>query len=70
MYYKEEGVMKQTDELGRRLDCHFCNMGKIKTVCTILKDFYNRENSSSDLCGDCPFFKTEDEFWSGWQKRV
>ena len=59
---------KQVDECGRRTDCHFYLNNGHKTVCTALRDFYNAEDLT-DMCKDCPFFKTDDEFWEGWNRR-
>ncbi len=57
------------DLRGRRLDCHFCTTRKNTVVCSVLKEFYNADKFEDDnLCGDCPFFKTEKEFWDGWKK--
>lgn len=61
--------MEYRDELGRRRNCHFCTTGTRRVSCSALRDFYNRENSEKNLCGECPFFKTEAEFWAGWRKR-
>lgn len=63
-----ENIIK--DAQGRRLDCHFCTRRSKGLSCTVLKDFYNAGNDNKDeLCGECPFFKTEDDFWKGWNKR-
>lgn len=61
--------MELRDNLGRRTDCHFCTNGRSKIKCSVLKDFYNIEDDPENLCGECPFFKTEADFWAGWRKR-
>ena len=61
--------MEMKDNLGRRRDCHFCTNGTRKVSCSVLKDFYNIENDLTDQCGECPFFKTEEQFRAGWSKR-
>ncbi len=55
-----------------RTDCHFCSVKKSRISCMVLKDFYNAENpdKKDDLCGNCPFFKTEKEFWDGWRNCI
>lgn len=54
-----------------RTECHFCSVKKSSIVCMALTDFYNAEKPEKerDLCGGCPFFKTEREFWDGWKRR-
>ena len=59
--------MDNKDQFGRRRDCHFCLTGTKKVICTVLKDFYNSEKDSLNLCGDCPFYKTDEDFWEGWK---
>lgn len=61
--------MTNRDELGRRRDCHFCVSGTRKVFCVILKDFYNAEAERDNLCGECPFFKTDADFFAGWSSR-
>lgn len=41
-------------------DCYFEN----KNECSALTDFYNFPNKNA--CENCPFFKTEKEFWKGY----
>lgn len=60
--------MTMKDDMGRRRDCHFCMERGTKITCTALEEFYN-ETDKTDLCGKCPFFKTETEFWDGWRRR-
>lgn len=61
--------MNNRDVLGRRRDCHFCVNGTKKAFCAILKDFYNAEEDRENLCGECPFFKTDADFFAGWENR-
>ncbi len=61
--------MENIDQFGRKRDCHFCITGTKKIFCSVLKDFYNSEKDCQNLCGDCPFFKTDSEFWEGWKNR-
>lgn len=61
--------MENKDELGRRRDCHFCVTGSRKIFCSVLKEFYNIDKDGFDLCGKCPFYKTDKEFLEGWSKR-
>ncbi len=51
------------DLRGRRRDCHFCIVHNKNYMCTALEKFYNSEDKT-DLCGKCPFFKTDEEFGS------
>ena len=45
-------------------NCHFFIEGKYPS-CKALKALYN----TSD-CGECPFFKTKEQFWEGWKHRI
>lgn len=59
---------KVKDEMGIRRDCHFCMQRGTRVTCTALEEFYN-ETDKTDLCGKCPFYKTDKEFWDGWRRR-
>ena len=52
------------DERGIITNCHFC-VGKGRgRVCNALDDFYNADKGEFNrLCANCPFFKTDREFW-------
>lgn len=56
---------------GRKTDCHFCSVRNAKATCHVLKDFYNADkpDMADNLCGGCPFYKTDEEFWAGFKKR-
>lgn len=68
-YGETYGYSGHVDLMGRKLDCHFCAQRKNTLICSVLKEFYNADNPrNGDLCGECPFFKTEEEFWDGFRK--
>ena len=56
------------DNAGRNIDCHFLDEKRKRYRCTILIDFYNASNIF-DICGKCPFYKTDEEFIKGWRNR-
>ena len=57
------------DEYGRITNCHFFHIKGTSKVCTALCDFYNADNIDIDrLCENCPFFKTDAEFWDDYHK--
>ena len=56
------------DNYGRRLDCHFLAIHPKNTYCPVLKSFYN-DTDYCNLCKNCPFFKTDEEFMAGWKRR-
>lgn len=52
------------NEHGIITNCHFCKTRGKTQVCNALDDFYNADSGdTSNLCGKCPFFKTERQFW-------
>lgn len=55
------------DKRGRLRECHFCVSRYKNYVCTALEKFYNFEDKEN-MCGNCPFFKTDEEFLKGWGK--
>lgn len=64
---KGEDKMRK-DECGRYTDCHFLQQRRRRMQCLALKDFYNADDLKN-LCKDCPFFKTDEEFEKGWNNR-
>lgn len=51
-----------------RADCHFFRTDKKQRCqCMALSNFYNAENHD-DYCGECPFFKTDEEFKTAWNR--
>lgn len=56
------------DKAGYAVDCHFLKKRGESKECQCLVDFYN-SSDISDMCGICPFFKTEAEFKDGFMKR-
>ncbi len=57
----------ERDKRGRIRECHFCISKNKNYVCTALEKFYNFEDKEN-MCGNCPFFKTDEEFMKGWRK--
>ncbi len=57
----------ERDKRGRLRECHFCVSKYKNYVCTALEKFYNFEDKTN-MCGNCPFFKTDEEFLKGWRK--
>lgn len=53
---------------GGRDDCHFYKSHNDKASCQALRDFYNA-NDPEDICGKCPFFKTDEEYIKGRERR-
>lgn len=51
-----------------RTDCHFFKDNGIRQSCQALRDFYNAHDPD-DACGKCPFFKTDEEWRKGREKR-
>ncbi len=58
----------ELDKYGRRLGCHFYSNNGSRVSCTALRSFYN-EDDNKNQCGSCPFFKTDEEFMEGWNRR-
>ena len=58
------------DELGRRTACHFYTISGKKTLCSALKDFYAADKDKNDQCRGCVFFKTDEEFECGMNRRA
>ena len=53
---------------GGRTDCHFYKDNGKRPSCQALRKFYN-EDDPSDICGKCPFFKTDEEYINGRERR-
>lgn len=53
---------------GGREDCHFYKQKGKKPSCQALREFYNEEDKN-DICGKCPFFKTDEEYIKGRERR-
>lgn len=51
-----------------RENCHFLTKSSRKASCAALAEFYN--NNNDDCCGKCPFFKTDEDFNRGWNRRL
>ncbi len=63
--YFSEDELPEYDSYGRRLACYFYKNVNGRPSCRALIGFYNAEDVRNQ-CGNCPFFKTEAEFKSGW----
>lgn len=59
----------ERDKRGRIRECHFCECRHKNYYCNALENFYNAQDKN-DMCGRCPFFKTDEEFMKGWGKGV
>lgn len=53
---------------GGRTDCHFYHNNGKKPSCQALREFYNEEDKNN-ICGKCPFFKTDEEYIRGRERR-
>ena len=51
-----------------RKDCHFFMEGTKKNCCTALRNFYNYPDVN--MCGQCPFHKTHEEFKRGFYNAI
>lgn len=51
-----------------RTDCHFYEQRGNKQTCSALCDFYASDKYIKS-CGNCPFFKTDEEYEAGWTRR-
>lgn len=52
-----------------KTDCHFYENRKGKHRCAALCDFYAADKPGQ-MCGNCPFFKTDEEFEQQWGRRA
>ncbi|MBQ3426486.1 MAG: hypothetical protein IJH37_05000 [Clostridia bacterium] len=68
MINNDLSLMMNKDENGFARSCHFLRTDKRRPQCSALVDFYNAADLH-DQCGNCPFFKTDDEFNAGWNNR-
>lgn len=53
---------------GGREDCHFYKHNGKKPSCQALREFYNVADTNN-ICGKCPFFKTDEEYIKGRERR-
>ena len=47
-------------------ECYFLMKSRERPACGILKSFYNYKEKDNP-CGDCPFFKTREEYIKGFE---
>lgn len=58
----------ERDNRGRIKDCYFYAHKNKQVICKALVKFYNYENVK-DMCGNCPFFKTPEEYLAGMRNK-